>query len=459
VPPFPSDVAVALVESELGQPIDYLFREFSREPLASASLGQVHAAVLHSGERVVVKVQRPDIASLINTDLAIINELAALAQERQIFGKQYDLVELAWEFNEALRDELDYVREGNNADRFRRNFAGNPKVHIPRVYWEYTSSRVITSERLFGVKINNLAALKSSGLNREVLARNSIHLIFQEVFQHGFFHSDPHPGNFFALPGDVIGAVDFGQVGSLDRYMTRQLLLLLMSILNHDHDGALRALQRLGMLSRYEITPALRRDAQRLIERYVGRSLSELSLRATGDALYTLSQRHGLRMPSPLALLLKTLIMMEGTGLQLDPAMDVFGIARPYAEQALVEQFMPGVIGEQVFDSARDLSEVSLMMPHQVGEALYRLNENTLLVRTHEEELHRVGGAIIGAANRVAVALVLAALLIMFGLVSISLNIGAWNQIVLIVLGAMAVGALIGLALALVFALIRGRNV
>jgi ubiquinone biosynthesis protein len=215
----------------------------------------------------------------------------------------------------------------------------------------------------------------------------------------------------------------------------------------------------MGMLSRQDITPALRRDAQRLIDTYADRPLHDLTLRATGDALYTLSKRHNLRMPGPLALLLKTIIMMEGIGLQLDPQLDVFGLARPYAERALVEQFSPGVLGARLFNEARDLTEVSLGLPHQTSDMFYRLNAGNLRIRTHEEELRPLAGAVIGAANRVAVALVLAALIVSFGLIALALDISQWDTAVLVVIGVLLILGLVITGLALIFALIRGRNV
>lgn len=200
VPPFPAEVAVRLIESELGKPLSAIFREFDREPLAAASLGQVHTAVLHDGSQVVVKVQRPDIEQIVARDLAILSDLAALAQERSALGAQYDLVELAWEFSASLRAELDYRREGRNADRFRKNFAATNIniVHIPTIYWDYTSGRVLTIERLFGVKINDIAGLEAAGLDRKRVAHNSSVLILQEILADGFFHADPHPRQFFS---------------------------------------------------------------------------------------------------------------------------------------------------------------------------------------------------------------------------------------------------------------------
>lgn len=458
VPPFPGSTAIATIEAELGRPIGELFHEFCTEPLAAASLGQVHGAVLHSGEQVVVKVQRPDIAARIHTDLAIIADLATLAQERRVLGGEYDLVELAWEVSNTLRGELDYRREGHNADRFRHNFRESALVHIPKIYWEYTSSHVLTSERLFGVKINDLQGLEASGIDRVALANNSMHLILQEIFSNGFFHADPHPGNFFALPGGVIGVVDFGQVGMLDRETTRQLLLLLVALVNHDTNGALRSLEQMGTISRHHITPGLRRDMRRFTDSLVDRPLAELSARETIEELLTLIHRHRLRMPAPLALLLKALVMMEGTGLQLDPTLDVFGIARPYAERALVDQISPEAVRERLTEGGRSLSEAALELPQQISDVLWRLNEGELHIQTNELELRRVAGSVMSAANRLAVALVLGALVLCVGMLSIAIGVGGWSGwlpitlLVFVSIGIAVGGVILGLAL------LRGKD-
>jgi ubiquinone biosynthesis protein len=304
VPPFPPEMAISMIERELGKPLDELFASFERTPLAAASLGQVHAAVLPNGAEVAVKIQRPDIATRIHTDLAIINDLAALAQERLTWASQYDLVGLAWEFSSVLRAELDYRREGRNAERFRANFHGSPLVYVPQIYWEYTTSTVLTSERLYGAKINDLVALERSGIDRRALAQNSLALILQEIFSDGFFHSDPHPGNFFALPNAVIGVVDFGQVGRLDRATTRGLLLLLAAVASHDTHGVLRSLEGLDLVSHRDITPAMRRDVQQFTERFVDLSLTELSARETIEELIALLRRHHIRLPGNMATLL-----------------------------------------------------------------------------------------------------------------------------------------------------------
>ncbi|HMO56939.1 MAG TPA: AarF/ABC1/UbiB kinase family protein [Roseiflexaceae bacterium] len=455
VPPFPAAVAIATIEAELGRPIDTIFREFSREPLAAASLGQVHAAVLHDGQQVAVKVQRPDIEQIVAVDLAILTELAALAQERTVLGEQYDLVELAWEFSTTLRAEIDYRREARNAERFRRNFAGISSTHIPTIYWEYTSTRVLTSERIFGIKINDIAGLDAAGLDRKRLARHSVELILKEVFTDGFFHGDPHPGNFFALPGEVIAAVDFGQSVALDRQMTDNLLLFLVAISDNDADGALRSLQRLGMLEPREITSVLRRDMLRFIDAFVDRPLDEMSARETAEELLALARRHRLRMPAPLALLLKAVIMMEGTGVLIDPQLDVFAIARPYGARALAELAAPAAVARRAQVQLRELGEVAGQIPRQLTETLRQLNNGELSVQLHDREAHRIAAALAVAGTRVALGLVVLAAVIGLGLLGLVVALGEWSTAQVVAVAVIGLVVLLSAGTALFFSIIR----
>jgi ubiquinone biosynthesis protein len=241
--------------------------------------------------------------------------------------------------------------------------------------------------------------------------------------------------------------------------MTRQMLLLLSAFTQYDPEGALRAMERIGMFSRYNLTSALRRDVQRLINRFIDRPLKELSLHELGGALIDLTRRHRLHMPPSMAIIIKTLIMIEGTGVKIDPDLDVFALARPYAQRALAAQYTPGVVADRWFYSSRNVSETVLGLPQQVGEVLYRLETGDLKLQTQEQELPRLTSALMGAANRLAVALVLAGLLIGFGLVAVALDISQWNISILIIIGSIGGAVTLVLGLALAFALLRGRDV
>jgi ubiquinone biosynthesis protein len=283
-------------------------------------------------------------------------------------------------------------------------------------------------------------------------------VILKEIFSFGFFHSDPHPGNFFALSGNRLGVMDFGQVGSLDRHTTQGLLLLLAALVEHDTRAALRALEQLGVLSRRAITPGLRRDMEHFTEGFVDRPLSELSARETIGELLVLLRRHQISLPGPLAMLLKALVMMEGLGVLLDPKLDVFGIARPYAQRALAEQFSPTALGDRAINLSRSLAETTLELPQQVSDLLQRLNDGELKVQTRELELGRLSSALIGAANRLAVGMVLAALLLGGGMVAIAMGVGGWQGTAPTLLLTVGVVGAVLCALALGLALLRGRE-
>lgn len=456
VPPFSSDIAVATIEAELGQSVSTLFREFCTEPMAAASLGQVHAARLRNGEDVVVKVQRPDIAEMIETDLAIINDLAALAEERRLMGEGFSPTELASEFSTTLRNELDYRHEAMNADRFRRNFTGNKRIYIPTVYWEYTSRRVLTTERLYGVKINDIVGMEKNGIDRKKMARYCLQIILEEIFRHGFFHADPHPGNFFAMRGEVLGAIDFGQMGVLDREITGHLLLLMVSLVNRDSKGVIRAFERMGAIERHRVTPALERDVQRFINTYLDRPLSEMSMATTGNEVIAITQRHKMWLPGTFAVLIKAMIMTEGIGLQLDPNLDIFGIARPFVEEAFAEQFSARMVSERLFKGGGEVGEAVISIPQQTSDLLYRLNEGELHIQTHEQELRRLSNALIGAANRLAIAVVLASIVIGLSLVAVAVASGnGLNDMLTTVLIVLGVVSMVTIAFMLTLTLLR----
>jgi len=221
-----------VVVTELGHPIEHVFAHFESVPLAAASIGQAHAATLEDGTEVVVKVRRPGVVEQVNEDLEILKELAATASRHWSFAEHYDLTGLVEEFSQTLRRELDYIREAHSAERFAVNFASDPHIHVPRVFWEATTSRVLTLERIRGIKINDLKALDEQGTDRRWLADYATNVVLKMVCEDGFFHADPHPGNFFIEPSGTIGLIDFGMVGIIDE-RTQELLAELLITINH----------------------------------------------------------------------------------------------------------------------------------------------------------------------------------------------------------------------------------
>ncbi|HEX7973644.1 MAG TPA: AarF/UbiB family protein, partial [Anaerolineales bacterium] len=233
-PPVPHEQICKIVQDEFGQGPESLFVEFDPHPLASASIGQVHAAVLPTGQKVIVKVQRPGVAEKIKRDLEVLISIASWADANTAFGRQYNLTALVEEFAYTLQNELDYRREAHNADRFRRSFTGDEGVYIPKVFWEFTTDRILTLERVEGIKISEVEKLDGAGINRRKLAENAVRLMLREVFEFCFFHADPHPGNFFVRPDGSIALIDFGMVGSLDEPLQRTLLRIGLAVTRQD---------------------------------------------------------------------------------------------------------------------------------------------------------------------------------------------------------------------------------
>jgi ubiquinone biosynthesis protein len=341
VKPRPWEEMRPVLERELQAPLRDVFGEITTEPLASASLAQVYAAKLRTRQKVVIKVQRPNIQPTIKTDLEIMHDLAKYAQEHTPLGQIYDLVEIAEDFAHTLHNELDYTIEGRNADRFRRNFEDESAVHIPWVYWEHTTERVLVLEYIEGIKINNIEAIEAAGYDRERIANNAARMIVQEVLQDGYFHADPHPGNFVVMADEVIGAMDFGIVGYLSHTDRVNLIRLSNVAVQEDAKGVTDALIHIGAAPPDVDRKALTRNVERLLNYYSGIALKKIRIEELMDDVMPIAFEHHLTLPSNFWLLGKTLAMMEGLGLKLAPDFDIFAFASPHVTRLTIETLLP----------------------------------------------------------------------------------------------------------------------
>jgi ubiquinone biosynthesis protein len=433
-PPFPSDAARALIESELGMPVDQVFTSFEDTPIAAASLGQVHRAVLPGGEHVVVKVQRPRIEQTIDTDLEILFDLARLAQARTPLGEIYDLSEIAEDFADTLRSELDYRREGRHAERFRRNFAEDEAIYIPRVYWQHTTGRVLVLEEIEGIKINDIPALTAAGIDRHQLALDSARLIVEQVFVHRFFHADPHPGNFFVIPSRSdaakprIGAMDFGMVGWIDSRTREHLLRLMLCVLRQDVEGLVDEFLRMGVIE-WGISDRMRleRDLRRFLHRYRGLPLKDWRARELMNDLIPITFRHHLRFPSELWLLAKSLSMMEGIGRQIDSDFDLFGVAEPYARKLYLESISPREVGRRAITSIGEWGEELVLLPQQLRRVVERMERGTLGVSVRDEGRAAQLDRWDRMASRLAASLLIAAFIVAVSLLLPLLASDPWR--------------------------------
>lgn len=408
-PPVATTVIRELIEQELGAPVEKLFSAFESEPLASASIGQAHAAILHDGTSVVVKVRRPDVIAIIETDLEILQNVAGQASRHWDAAADYNLTGLVSEFAHTLRDELDYLQEGRNAERFAHNFTSNRGVHIPRVFWPTTTSRVLTLERIVGTKVDDLDALDRAGINREELAKRAAGVAVAMVFDHGFFHADPHPGNLFIESDGRIGLIDFGMVGEINDALHQQLGTLLIALTGSTADPLADALLELSVVKRAVDLGRLRADLTEFMLLYQGRRIGEVAVGPLIGRLLALLRNYHLQLPRDVPLLLKFLLMIEGMGVQLDPQFNLGEVLKPYAERLALTHFSPETLARLFARSGRDAAELALDIPTYLRRLLKQIDTSGVEIQVRAADLDSTLSRIERIGNRVVAGMIAAA--------------------------------------------------
>lgn len=416
VPPIPWESARSVIESELDASVNDLFASIDPTPIAAASLAQVHQAVLTSGDEVVIKIQRPDIEQTINLDLDIMYDFASLAQNRTSLGERYELADLAEEFAIALKAELDFRREGRNADRFRENFSKEKHLYVPKIFWDFTTHRVLVQERITGIKIDNIDALDAAGYNRHRIAKFAADFVLKEVLEDGFFHADPHPGNFLILPGEVIGVLDFGTVGRLDNRDRVNLARLFIVAVQIDTPSIVDQLIRMGVAGTDVDRQSLQKDLRRILMRYEGLPIYEISAQDVLEEVQPIIYEHQLRIPTDYWLLIKTVVMMQGVGLRLDPEFDIFEAARPYLGRLLRKLWLPSSWGPSALRIAADWTDLIGSFPQQTSRILDQVEGGELKVRIDVPELHQTNVLLNRIVNRLIFSILVAALTIALAL-------------------------------------------
>ncbi len=457
VPPVPVELIRQRIEEEFGRRVEELFSSFQDEPMGSASIGQVHRAQLHTGEHVVVKVQRPGVRETVAEDLHILRQIARTAAQRSEWGRLYDLEGQVEEFAFTLENELDYRCEGQNADRFRQNFKDEANLYIPTVHWDLTTTGVITLEEIHGIKINDLAALEREGVDRQRLARKAVEILFREVFEHGFFHADPHPGNFVVMAGDVIGLMDFGMVGYLDRPTKDAFLRVAYAMTRGDSDRLVDALFALGVASGHVRREALKRDFDHLILRIRGRPLSELVAAEMVREVMGLAFRHRLRLPTNLSMLMKVISMSEGLGASLDPDFKLFEFAGPYMRRYWLRQRSPVRLGARFVEEVVDQVDLAIGLPRRLSRLMASLEQGELQMTMRSERLERETHRLHASVDRLTISVLAGSVMLGSGLLVIgSRLVPAGAYATWIFIGVFVLNVMV--ALVLLFAIWRSRR-
>lgn len=408
--PVPASEIRASIEDQLNHPIHELFSRFEDEPIASASIGQVHRAALPDGTAVVVKVQRPGIRRIVEADLNLLQTQARFLEARSETLAGYGLVDIVEEFAESLRDELDYTLEGQNADRLRE-LASSASVIIPEVWWSHTTRSVITSTDLAGIKLGDIDALIGQGYDLTEVAERVINVYMQQVFVQGIFHADPHPANILVC-ADRIGLVDFGIVGYLTPALRERLGDLLFALARQDADEMVYIVARLGALSHASDMRAVRQDIQRLLVRYYDVSLENLPIaRFLADVMRVAFQHH-VRLPADLALLARTVVVLEGVVRRLNPAVRLAKYLEPFIIRMVRERMsLRQTLGDSV-KTLRDLERVLHVMPRRVDMLTEQLEQGELTLGIDVRRLEQALRRLEAVGNRVSFSVVVAAIII-----------------------------------------------
>ncbi len=412
VAPFPYEQVREIVKAELGGEPGEVFATFDEAPLASASIGQVHAATLDDGTEVVVKVQRPGITHQVEVDLDILLTQARFVGDHTEIGEYYDVVEIVRGFAEAVRGELDYIGEGQRAERIGAMFEHDDTVAFPKVHWEYTTQRVLTLERLNGIPFNRPHLIDEAGLDRTELAKRGIYCYLEQIFAYGYYHADPHPGNLFALPDGRVGFTDFGRVGTISQVGRDQLADLFLAIIDNDVQMAVDTLVDAAGIPGDLDVAALEAEVSRLIGKYYNRSLREVHIGELISEILNLVRVHHLMMSSELAVLLTTLAVLEGLGTQLDPNFDFVAVTAPFARKMADARMEPRALLRTLMRSLRRSSRMLTDVPESLARLLKRAGQGELRMAVRPTGLEPLMTRLEESVNRLSFALVVAAFVV-----------------------------------------------
>ena len=410
VPPLPAGMAESAIEAELGARVTDLFSQFDTVPIAAASIAQVHRATLPGGERAAVKVRRPGIDTTIERDLAILAQLARLAER---YLPDADLLQpgnLVAEFARSIRRELDLAREGRTFERFARNFEGDPTVRFPLVHWTHTTNAVLTLEFIDGVKALDIVGRE--GYDPALVARRGAGVMLRQVLRHGLFHADPHPANLFILPGNVICMLDLGNVGHLDRRMRDAVAALVRAIVEEDAERLTHAVLGIGKPLRPIDVGQLRRDVTELVDTYAGITVRDLQIGPLLQDALSVMRRYRIQAPADLMVLVRAFVTIEGVGRQLDPSFKLIEEARPVVLEILRDRLRPSGIAARMGELGRDTALALKDLPADLLEIVSKAKDDRLQIQFVHRNLDQFVREMDRASNRLGFAIVIASLIV-----------------------------------------------
>ncbi|HEY4799819.1 MAG TPA: AarF/UbiB family protein [Bacteroidia bacterium] len=416
VPPIDGKLAKLVVEQEMKKSIGELFSFFETAAFASASMAQVHRATLKTGEKVVVKIQRPGIKEMIEADIKVMIYIAEILSVRIPSLKSFDPLGLVRNFEESITKELDFIHESVNVQRFHNNFLEDDRdegwIHSPKVFSEYTTSRILTLELIDGIKISDLERLSGSGLDRKIIAKRLAISYFKQIFNYGFFHADPHPGNLFVLPMNVICYLDYGMMGSIMKKDIEQIGYLFVSVNKKDVRKILRALTQLSDNPQIQNYRELESDLNEFVQNYSFRSIHNNEMSTVLLALKDIIVKHGLKVPSHFFLLARSMVTIEGVIKFLDPELDLTLLIRPYLVRTIAKHYNPLQFGKRVLNSLYEMGMYMEDFPRDLKNAILKINSGELKVDLRHKGIDPLVHTINRVTRQIISAVIVSALII-----------------------------------------------
>lgn len=412
VPPANPESIRAELERQLGGPLETFFPEFDPEPLAAASIAQVYKARTREGQLVAVKVRRPGIVDLIETEREMIEEIAGILKATLFKHETIDPQEMAREFGDAIVRETNFTNERRNQKRFIAVFQDDPDIHIPRIYEDYCTEGVLTMEYIEGIKPTDREEIAALGFDCALVGRRAADFVFRQIFDVGFFHTDPHPGNFFLLPGNRLAPIDFGQVASLssrDKWLFDQIV---MAVVSNDGQRIVNALERQNMIHERTDVAKLTVDVDQIVGSYWNLPLTEIPFRIIVHKVLDVFRVHHVHPPSAFVLTLKSLMTIENFARAMDPEFNIVEALRPYARRSTMRGLEPKNVLRQVRKAVEDAGDLAARIPNDLNAIIAKIRQGKFQVHVHHEHLEALTKTLDRSSNRISFALIIAALLI-----------------------------------------------
>lgn len=426
-PPFSAETALRIITEELNLPPESIFREFDPTPLAAASIGQVHAATLLDGSDVIVKVQRPDIAATIETDIEILFTVARLIEAHIPESRFLNPVGIVVEFQKSITKELNFRDEGRNCIRFRRLFQEFDGVHIPRLYNEFTTDRILVMERIRGVRIDDLEGISAMGLDRKRIARIGVDAYFKSVLEDGFFHADPHPGNLLVMADGNIGFMDFGMCGTVTSELKAILVNIFLAFITRDFDLLVDQHVEMGFIPEDIDIETYRRDFKEDIADFMeplhGIPFNEVDFAAYLGAVLKIIIKHRMKIPADLLLIHKAMLLIQGVGSRLDPEFDIVTASRPYLDRMSTDKSNPERIVRKTMKQFREGAEFVTLLPKQMKRIMSKVIRDDINMKVTVKGLDPFVKDFDRSSNRIAMAMIISAMLLSSAIMH-ALNVG-----------------------------------